>query len=785
MRAVKTKLCLVVLPLVVCGALLAAPSSVLAQGGVTAESVPSNANPSPGAQITVDINIDVTGTTPAELLGSFTGTLNWDPAVLDYVSHDGPKGGFAGVVGLADTSTGKISFNGANATGASGKSTVLTITFDVIGANGSSTLLDLEFTAMSAALTFTDLLQILTITYGQVTVGTTAQLSVVASVDCPINPAPGSNITIPVSVDMTAAPPPDDKLGSFTASLTWDPAVLQYVSNSGLKSGFAGAVNTTNATSGTLGFTGANATGAAGTVAIFEVTFSVIGAAGSSSKMDLEFTAMAAAGSFRDLIPFLTTNDCTVSVGGECDPNDCTGPALFPVPENGTVVGELITGMPGKRICIDIRVRDNPQPISSFAFVVKVDPNHLAYVEASPGDLTSGFVQVNGSEVPSGSGAINCGGFGLTPIPTNSAGSLIRLCFDVICSAGDTSTITISNLRDDVTDLNACCNRFACSTCKQDGDVNGDGDLTPADALCAFRIFLSGGSLPSDCDVPGFECELIAADPNCSGEVTPSDALAIFSRFLQGQPPAECFAQPLGTTFKPQAGPRQLTLSQQRSANNADILKVSFAVDDPSAVRAFGLRLSYPADKLHFKGVERTALTAQWTDLDGRENTAGTITIGGYAAEAFDSESTGAMFRVVFESKGQSPALSEFEVSQLEDDFSNALIKGAGSQGPASVPKEFKLHQNFPNPFHAGQQGSLTVIRFDVPGSEKTKVELAVYNLAGQLVRHLVSDDRAPGQYEVSWDGRNDKGQKVPSGTYLYRLKAGTQTESRHMTIVR
>ena len=71
----------------------------------------------------------------------------------------------------------------------------------------------------------------------------------------------------------------------------------------------------------------------------------------------------------------------------------------------------------------------------------------------------------------------------------------------------------------------------SCLACAQDGDVNDDGLLTPGDALCAFNIFLSGGTLPPDCDVPDWECELTAADPTCDGQVTPGDALAIFNRF--------------------------------------------------------------------------------------------------------------------------------------------------------------------------------------------------------------------------------------------------------------
>lgn len=141
-----------------------------AQGQVIAEAVPSNPNPPRGGTVTIDINIDVSGTDPAKLLGSFTGSLKWDRELLQYVSHEGVKASFTGVVNVMDTGgIGTILFNGANPTGASGKSNVLTVTFTANSPNGLNVILDLEFTTMLAALDFTDLLPLLTVNDGTVT----------------------------------------------------------------------------------------------------------------------------------------------------------------------------------------------------------------------------------------------------------------------------------------------------------------------------------------------------------------------------------------------------------------------------------------------------------------------------------------------------------------------------------------------------------------------------------------------------------------------------------------
>jgi hypothetical protein len=147
--------------------------SLVAQSTVQAESSPSTTTTANGVPVTVDINIDLSQTSPAQLLGSFSGTLSWDTAVLSFVNHSGVKAGFTGVVGTNNATNGQLSFNGANAVGAGGKVNVLTLTFNAIGANGASTTLNLEFSAMAAALTFTNLLPLLSVTDGAVTIGTT------------------------------------------------------------------------------------------------------------------------------------------------------------------------------------------------------------------------------------------------------------------------------------------------------------------------------------------------------------------------------------------------------------------------------------------------------------------------------------------------------------------------------------------------------------------------------------------------------------------------------------
>lgn len=84
-----------------------------------------------------------------------------------------------------------------------------------------------------------------------------------------------------------------------------------------------------------------------------------------------------------------------------------------------------------------------------------------------------------------------------------------------------------------------------------------------------------------------------------------------------------------------------------------------------------------------------------------------------------------------------------------------------------------------PNPFNP-----LTKIQYEL--FEAGSVRLAVYDLAGRLVRTLRSghtEQAGPGV--ALWDGRSDSGLAMPSGTYLYRLEVGSFVETRRMALVR
>ncbi|NKB72557.1 MAG: T9SS type A sorting domain-containing protein [Candidatus Latescibacteria bacterium] len=104
-------------------------------------------------------------------------------------------------------------------------------------------------------------------------------------------------------------------------------------------------------------------------------------------------------------------------------------------------------------------------------------------------------------------------------------------------------------------------------------------------------------------------------------------------------------------------------------------------------------------------------------------------------------------------------------------------ITAVEDDAPAT-PGESALDQNYPNPFNPN---TTITYRVAVAGA----VELAIYNAAGQKIRDLVAGHRNAGGYAVQWNGRDNGGQAVASGTYIYRLTVGDYQESRPLTLLK
>jgi hypothetical protein len=106
------------------------------------------------------------------------------------------------------------------------------------------------------------------------------------------------------------------------------------------------------------------------------------------------------------------------------------------------------------------------------------------------------------------------------------------------------------------------------------------------------------------------------------------------------------------------------------------------------------------------------------------------------------------------------------------------LAPDATTGVPGAAVVQLRLYPNQPNPFNP-----LTTIRFDLP--EAGRVRLAIYDLRGKLVRELVDGELPRGSQQAIWNGRDDAGRSVASGSYFARLQAGGALRTERMSLVK
>ncbi len=91
---------------------------------------------------------------------------------------------------------------------------------------------------------------------------------------------------------------------------------------------------------------------------------------------------------------------------------------------------------------------------------------------------------------------------------------------------------------------------------------------------------------------------------------------------------------------------------------------------------------------------------------------------------------------------------------------------------------KFELSQNYPNPFNP-----TTNIKFSIV--KNSNVKLDIFNALGEHIKTLVDNYYSPGNYITIWNGKNDFGNKVNSGVYIYRLTTNYFVESKQMVLIK
>ena len=389
-------------------------------------------------------------------------------------------------------------------------------------------------------------------------------------------------------------------------------------------------------------------------------------------------------------------------------------------------------------------------------------------IPADPGDIT---VTVAAEDFNAGDMVtFTKNGTAMDPVAANDDG-VAKL--DITMSAAGTVTVSASSDQASTGELVIVFVEAPVVTPTRTAHVNAEGEpvylISDTDMTVGVDDFLAFVAAYGSSE--GDENYNLQADVDDDGDVDLQDYLEFISSYG---------STAVGPSTKPlvllpginENAEFLLSLGSERVIAG-ELVAVDVSLANVEALMGYGFALNYETDKFEFVSVapadedllkstggetlfHHIVADGQVTVANGVYN--GTAISGGGDVVRF-------VFRVLYEFEDNARfEIADglvFDPSQLQNP---ALV--AGVLELQSTPREFALHQNFPNPFNPD-----TTIKYDL--AESADITLQIYNVLGQVVRTLVvSEAQNAGRYQIRWNGMDDRGVPVSSGVYFYRISA-------------
>ena len=228
-----------------------------------------------------------------------------------------------------------------------------------------------------------------------------------------------------------------------------------------------------------------------------------------------------------------------------------------------------------------------------------------------------------------------------------------------------------------------------------------------------------------------------------------------------------------------------LERAEDASAGNG-LLKLHVSLAHAKDLKGYGFSLDYDPAKYDFleaREPDENLLKSghgRQTLFVSANRTPGRVDLGAVKVDGQGVSGGGKLVELIFRTDGAASS-GDFRVSEgvlIGLDGTIDRLTNVDFARLLSLPGEYKLDQNVPNPFNPA-----TVIGYRIP--EAGPVRLAIYNLLGQEVRVLVDHYMEAGSFTAHWDGKDEMDRQVSSGIYLYRIQAGGFLASRRMMFLK
>gem|GEM_PF-3122306 len=305
------------------------------------------------------------------------------------------------------------------------------------------------------------------------------------------------------------------------------------------------------------------------------------------------------------------------------------------------------------------------------------------------------------------------------------------------------------------------------------GDVSGNGRATAYDAALilkaavgepadAFPVYGAASKASQFLMESGHDCDVMMsmADVSKDGDISAYDATLVLCKAVGLIRLAPIFS----------SSPKRCRLSIDSYGERG--LEASIALDDVSEVYSADIVMTYDPQALTLIDVSKTSSVSGWL-FEQKSNSGGLrISMAGVSQPA----EGGSLVTISFDAASVD-AIRQLSITEFK------LNGGMLRTTVENLPKAFALLQNYPNPFNPE-----TWIPYQL--SEAAEVTITIYNVNGQMVRQLALGSKMPGYYidksrAAYWDGTSKSGEKVSSGVYFYKLRAGRDISVRKMIMAK
>lgn len=296
------------------------------------------------------------------------------------------------------------------------------------------------------------------------------------------------------------------------------------------------------------------------------------------------------------------------------------------------------------------------------------------------------------------------------------------------------------------------------------GDVDKNGLIQAADASKILKYLVGLDSLDLQ--------SLANADATANGFISALDATAILKyvvHLINALPADSLTMGPLNAE-----GIFSLKSFTQGIVNST--IEIPINLSNGKNILSFEGKIKFNPNTLSWKQVTWSPLLSNFSIQVSVDTIHGEMRFAGAGPTPNGDETTFAsLYFTVKNSDSSTVTLQELRLNEGKKltNIGSSQIITTVARDQFSVPHEYSLSQNFPNPFNPS-----TVINYQLPLTNHVLIK--IYDVLGREVQTLVNEDKAAGRYSVEFNAS-----KLSSGVYFYSIRAGNYNAVRKMMLAK